>query len=108
MKSKIFSSFEIKLKDFFLRFALRVDASRGPATETKSGGERAHEQPKDSDRTAKSQRRRSPVRAHEGLCYTRPSDEHAIWPSELSLKGASGGQRTRSALFPTCEKVGVI
>jgi len=31
--------------------------------------------------------------AIEGLCYARPSDEHAIWQCEMSLKGASRGFR---------------
>ena len=31
----------------------------------------------------------------------RPPDEHAIWRSEVMLKGAGGGHRTRSAVSPT-------
>jgi hypothetical protein len=39
-----------------------------------------------------------------GLCSTRPAFEDAIWRREMRLKGASGGQGTRSAMSPTCVK----
>ena len=40
--------------------------------------------------------------ARVGSCYTHPTDEHAIWQSEVRRKGASGGGRTRIACPPTC------
>ncbi|MES2122339.1 MAG: hypothetical protein V4492_06130, partial [Chlamydiota bacterium] len=55
-----------------------------------SGGRRTHEQPMDSDGTAKSQRRNA-RRAAGVACITRSLDEHAIWQSQVSLNVVAGG-----------------
>ena len=71
--------------------ALRVDASRGPATETlvrRGASARAANGLRSQSKIVAQE---SPVRAIEGLCCARPSDEHTIWQCEMSLKGASRG-----------------
>jgi len=77
------------LQDLIFKLVLRVDMSRGPADETKSGGERVHEQPMDSDRKAKSQRSRA-RKCEEGCTmYTLPTSTRfgkARWVS----KGPAG------------------
>ena len=45
-----------------------------------------------SDRTLKSQRKRSLGQGVGGQGFTRLPDEHAVLESEVRLKGASGGQ----------------
>jgi hypothetical protein len=70
--------------------ALRVDASRGPATETKSCGEQAL-------RAARGLRSRSKITPQEsakhvrGQCFARPASEDVIWQSEVRLKVVAGG-----------------
>ena len=61
-------------------------------TRDEGAGKRAREQPAASDRKAKSQRRKA---KRGGQCCARPPDEHAIWRSEMKLKGASGGCKER-------------
>ncbi|MES2122586.1 MAG: hypothetical protein V4492_07410 [Chlamydiota bacterium] len=50
----------------------------------------------DSDGAAKSHRRKA-RRAGGDQCFARPPSEDAIWQSQVSLKGASGAIKTRSA-----------
>ncbi len=68
--------------------ALRCDARRDPRPTAWEVSARA----------ARGLRSQSKIAAQESpkgvgdQCFARPPDEHAIWRSEMSLKGASGGR----------------
>ncbi len=56
----------------------------------------------ESDRKAKSYRRKS-LKGVGDQCCARPPSEDTIWQSEVILKKASGKRGHPSAVFPTCE-----
>jgi len=72
-----------------LKWALRVDARRDPprGDEVPAGGERTSSQ---WTQIAKQNRSAEEPERAAWLCSTRHAFEHAIWHSDLRLKGASG------------------
>lgn len=74
----------------FFKLALRVDVSRVPAIETlvrRGANARAADGLISQSKIAA---QKEPERAAAGPYYIGPAFEHAIWQSEMSLKGSGG------------------
>ncbi len=76
---------------FFRKWALRADVSQGPAKRTHVRWEANAPSSPWTQMAQQNCGAGTPEGRQDGPCSTCPPDEHAVWHSHLSLKGASGG-----------------